>query len=78
MALYELAKNPNIQQRLRDEVTTGLGREPVYDDFANPAILPYLDAVIKETYVPRKVLHVHPSLLHLKFARPPSCSVRGP
>ena len=47
MILLELARNVKVQDRLRTELTQ-LGREPTYEDFTNPAILPYLDAVLKE------------------------------
>lgn len=45
--LLELAKNPGIQQRLRDEIRT-VGRDLNYDDIQR---LQYLDAVVKEGYV---------------------------
>lgn len=44
--IFELARHPDIQRRLRAELAE-LGREPTYDDFH--ARLPYLDAVLKET-----------------------------
>ena len=47
MVLLELARNPHAQDRLRAEVSQ-LGHEPTYDDLMNPAVLPYLDAVLKE------------------------------
>lgn len=45
--LLELAKNPDVQQRLRDEIRT-VGRDLNYDDIQR---LQYLDAVVKEGYV---------------------------
>jgi len=47
MTLYELARNPGKQQRLREELIA-LGREPTYEDLTSPDKLPYLDAVVKE------------------------------
>ncbi|EUC54580.1 cytochrome P450 family protein [Rhizoctonia solani AG-3 Rhs1AP] len=46
-ALYELAKNPEYQNRLREEITR-LGREPTYEDLMSG--MPWLDAVVKETF----------------------------
>jgi len=54
MILLELARNIKVQDRLRTELAQ-LGREPTYEDLTNPAILPYLDAVLKEG------LRMHPS-----------------
>ena len=45
--IWTLARNPDIQSKLREEVRTIAG-EPTYDDFVNPNLLPYLDAVCKE------------------------------
>lgn len=45
--LLELAKNPAVQQRLRDEIRS-VGRDLNYDDIQR---LQYLDAVVKEGYV---------------------------
>jgi cytochrome P450 len=45
--LHELAKRPEYQQRLRDEITR-LGREPTYEDLMTG--MPWLDAVMKERY----------------------------
>ncbi|EPQ52860.1 cytochrome P450 [Gloeophyllum trabeum ATCC 11539] len=50
MILWELAKQPSCQQKLREELVK-LGREPTYDDLISGAELPYLDAVVKEGYV---------------------------
>ena len=44
--IWELARQPDIQQRLRQEVEAFPG-EPDYDDFQTK--LPYLDAVLRET-----------------------------
>ncbi|KAG8763655.1 hypothetical protein FRC11_014632 [Ceratobasidium sp. 423] len=46
-ALHELAKNPEYQSRLRDEINR-LGREPTYEDLMTG--MPWLDAVMKETF----------------------------
>ena len=45
--LLELARKPEIQQRLRDEIRQ-VGRELTYDDIQR---LEFLDAVVKEGYV---------------------------
>ena len=45
--IWTLAQNPDIQSKLREEVRAIVG-EPTYDDFVNPNLLPYLDAVCKE------------------------------
>ncbi len=45
--LWALAQNTDIQRKLREEVRTIAG-EPTYDDFVDPNLLPYLDAVCKE------------------------------
>lgn len=45
-SLFELSRNPEIQERLRDELTS-FGAESTYDDYSRR--LPYLDAVLKET-----------------------------
>ncbi|TFK38920.1 cytochrome P450, partial [Crucibulum laeve] len=50
-ALWEMAKNPDLQNRLREELNT-VGTEPSYDDIQSG--LPYLDAVTRE------VLRLHP------------------
>ena len=44
-ALLELARNPSIQTKLREELLA-YGSEPNYDQFSNS--LPYLDAVVHE------------------------------
>ncbi|KAI0310104.1 cytochrome P450 [Amylostereum chailletii] len=56
-AIYELARNPALQQRLRDELSAFTG-EPTYDDFQNR--LPLLDAVLKET------LRMYPGLPYME------------
>jgi len=45
--IWALAQDPDIQNKLREEVRTIAG-EPTYDDFVDPNLLPYLDAVCKE------------------------------
>ncbi|KZT28759.1 cytochrome P450, partial [Neolentinus lepideus HHB14362 ss-1] len=47
MVLWELAKQPSCQQKLREELVK-LGREPSYDDLSSSSELQYLDAVVKE------------------------------
>jgi len=42
-----LARHPDVQDKMRAELEE-FGREPTYDDFTNPATLPYLEAVTKE------------------------------
>ncbi|KAI6127348.1 cytochrome P450 [Pisolithus croceorrhizus] len=55
-ALLELARHPNIQTKLREELLS-FGGEPSYDQLAND--LPYLDAVVQE------ILRLHPSVPEL-------------
>jgi len=46
--LWLLAKNPGLQQTLRDELNDFPG-EPTYDNLTNADTLPFLDAVCKES-----------------------------
>lgn len=52
-ALYELARNPEMQDKLRKEITEFVGSspngEPTYEEYQSK--LPYLDAVCKEGWV---------------------------
>ena len=43
--IFELARRPNIQEKLRNEIAS-FSAEPTYDQFRMQ--LPYLDAVLKE------------------------------
>ncbi|QRW05766.1 cytochrome P450 family protein [Ceratobasidium sp. AG-Ba] len=45
--LYELAKEPKYQERLREEIMK-LEREPTYEELMND--MPFLDAVMMETF----------------------------
>jgi cytochrome P450 len=49
-ALWELARHPSKQQKLREELVSQIrgGDEASYDDFYSK--FPYLDAVIRETF----------------------------
>ncbi|KZV92113.1 cytochrome P450 [Exidia glandulosa HHB12029] len=58
--LWELARNPDVQDKLRQEILAFPG-EPTYEDLNGPA-LPYLDAVLKEA------LRVHPPSAHTEKA----------
>ena len=61
--MIELARNPDKQDRLREEVTKFQGTDPTYDDFING--FPYLDSVIREA------LRMHPPLLEtIRVVRP--------
>ncbi|KAK7060429.1 hypothetical protein VNI00_001194 [Paramarasmius palmivorus] len=55
--IWELARHPDKQERLRSELES-FGREPSYDDFQSK--LPYLDAVLKET------LRLYPGLPYME------------
>lgn len=55
-ALVELARHPNIQTKLREELSS-FGREPLYDELTTG--LPYLDAIVQET------LRLHPAVPEL-------------
>ncbi|KAI6103762.1 cytochrome P450 [Pisolithus croceorrhizus] len=46
--LVELARNPDIQSKLRDELLA-FGSEPTYDQLQSSLTLPYLDAVVHES-----------------------------
>jgi hypothetical protein len=46
-SIWEISRNPDIQQRLRAELQS-FSAEPTYDDYLSK--LPYLDAILKETY----------------------------
>ncbi|KAL7316548.1 hypothetical protein PS15m_005631 [Mucor circinelloides] len=51
LCIYNLAKNPNVQQKLREEVSSILGNDPVIDNVPTLEDLKkmeYLDLVIKE------------------------------
>lgn len=47
-ALWELAKQPDVQQKLREEIEE-FGGEPTFDDLWSTNRLPYLEAVLRET-----------------------------
>ncbi|KAG6914168.1 hypothetical protein DXG01_001966 [Tephrocybe rancida] len=53
-ALIELCRNPDIQEKLREEVKQFSEEDPSYDQLTNA--LPYLDAVARET------LRLHPAV----------------
>ena len=46
-SIFELARHPEAQEKLRKELQEFGKEEPSYDDFQNR--LPYLDAVLRET-----------------------------
>lgn len=54
--LYEIARNPEVQAKIREEVTR-TPSEPTYDDLREH--MPYLDAAVKEC------LRLHPAVLEL-------------
>ncbi|KAF8598677.1 cytochrome P450 [Ceratobasidium sp. AG-I] len=56
-AFWELARNPDVCARLRDEIAQ-LGHEPTYEDYMDG--MPWLDAVTKETF------RLHPAAPHLE------------
>jgi len=53
--LIELARNPDTQKKLRDELAQHDGDQPSYDEIMNSNVFPYLDAVTHET------LRLHPA-----------------
>ncbi|GJJ08426.1 hypothetical protein Clacol_002642 [Clathrus columnatus] len=57
--LYELAKHPSIQTRLREEFHSfqaQSGHFPTYEELMNGSSLPYFEAVIRETLRTKAVL----------------------
>ncbi|PFH47745.1 hypothetical protein AMATHDRAFT_66969 [Amanita thiersii Skay4041] len=57
--LYELANHSDIQTKLRQELAefkATTGRDPGVEDISNASILPYLDAVTRETFRTKAVL----------------------
>ncbi|PCH41962.1 cytochrome P450 [Wolfiporia cocos MD-104 SS10] len=59
--LYELARCPQVQEKLRKELVQFIsktGREPTFDDLFIGTQLPYLDAVTRETLRTKAVLMV--------------------
>ncbi|KAH8110285.1 cytochrome P450 [Phellopilus nigrolimitatus] len=57
--LYELARNPDMQKKLRAELLDfeqTNGRAPGYDDLMSATALPYLDAVLRELNRTKPVL----------------------
>ena len=56
-SIYELARHPECQKRLREELES-FSSEPTYDDYSTH--FPYLDSVMKETYVLYHILTLHP------------------
>ncbi|KAK7036765.1 hypothetical protein VNI00_011431 [Paramarasmius palmivorus] len=57
--LWELAKNPSLQNKLRSELIdfeATNGRKPAYEDISGSTTLPYLDAVTRETLRTKAVL----------------------
>ncbi|KIK52522.1 hypothetical protein GYMLUDRAFT_88653 [Collybiopsis luxurians FD-317 M1] len=56
-SLWELARHPDKQNRLREEIQS-IGNEATYDDFQTK--FPYLDAVLKET------LRLYPGLAYME------------
>ena len=63
--LYELARHPEVQARVREEVIASPA-EPSYDDLLER--VPYLDAVLKEC------LRFHPAILELTHVVSPMIS----
>ncbi|KAF8601601.1 cytochrome P450 [Ceratobasidium sp. AG-I] len=56
-AFYELARHPELQVRLREEIVQ-LEREPTYDDYNTR--MPLLDAITKE------IFRLHPAIPHME------------
>jgi hypothetical protein len=56
--MVELARDPHIQQKLRDELSGYTEDDPTYEELTSG--LPYLDAVVNET------LRLHPSVPELE------------
>ncbi|KIJ45086.1 hypothetical protein M422DRAFT_29936 [Sphaerobolus stellatus SS14] len=56
--IYEIARHPMVQSRIREEVTA-TPNEPTFEDLHGAEHMPFLDATIKET------LRLHPPVLEL-------------
>ncbi|KAF7354641.1 Cytochrome P450 4F12 [Mycena sanguinolenta] len=54
-ALVELSRHPEMQQKLREELTK-FGGDPTWDQLSSTSDLPYLDSIVLET------LRMHPAL----------------
>lgn len=57
--IYELAKNMTIQKQVRAELAdfqSAKGHFPSYDDLMSGTVLPYFEAVIRETLRTKAVL----------------------
>ncbi|PFH47746.1 hypothetical protein AMATHDRAFT_42724 [Amanita thiersii Skay4041] len=57
--IYELAAHPHIQMKLRQELAAfkaATGRDPGIEDILNGSVLPYFDAVSRETFRTKSVL----------------------
>ena len=75
LILWELARNPLIQERLRDEIVS-CGAQLDYAQLTNPSSLPILDAVVKEGYVcisQSQVLSIETSHYCRLRLHPPPC-----
>lgn len=79
-AMYYLAKHPDSQDRLREEVLHELGpvvgdlktsKPPTYDQLS-PKRMPFLDAVIKE------VLRLHPAIANVQSRVATKTTTLGP
>ncbi|KAF7331088.1 Cytochrome P450 [Mycena venus] len=55
-ALIELAKHPEMQDKLRADLAQFGGRDPTWDQLSSTSDIPYLDAIVQE------VLRLHPAL----------------
>ena len=72
--IYELARNPAIQTRLRTELAdfrSRHGRFPGFEDLMSGSALPYFEAVIRETLRTKAVLR---EIGRMVCSTPPSLS----
>ena len=75
---YELAKNPEIQERLREEVDDIIDDDCKNIKYEQLQKMPYMDMVMAETLRFHTPIGVHQVIGHLKFNFPHLASTTSP